>query len=118
MPKLPINLSVRINPGVIRLSSGSLNLLGNPTYLRVLINPNTKEIGIQASNRDDPKALKICYGSYKGVLICSKLLAERIFEMCGWDINYTYRTKDCYLSPENILMFRLESAKESNKKHI
>ena len=118
MSKLPVNISIRNNPGVFRLSSGAIGLLGNPTYLRVLINPNTKEIGIQASNQEDSKALKICYGANKGVLICSKLLAERIFAMCKWNLSSSYRTNDCYLSPENILMFKLQSAKESANKRL
>lgn len=118
MSKLPINLSVRNNPGVIRLSSGSIQLVGNPAYLRVLINPTTKEIGFQASNMEDPKALKICYGAHKAVLICSKLLADRLFDLCDWNKDSSYRTLDCYLSPENILMFKLQSAKESTRKHL
>lgn len=39
------------------------------------------------------------------------MFSNRIFDLCKWDVNGTYRIKDCYITPENILMFKLDSAK-------
>lgn len=106
-----INVTIRAKaPSCIRISIGALKLIGSPSYIRILFNPNTKEIGFQASSREDTKSLKIVYNKFY-VFICTKMFSNRIFDLCKWYVNGTYRIKDCYITPENILMFKLDSAK-------
>ncbi|MBO6261514.1 MAG: hypothetical protein J6N95_02795 [Bacilli bacterium] len=115
MARIRINLTIQKHKGYIRLSMDAARLLGKPSYMRILLNPETKELGFQPSTRDDPKALKLPYSEKERVVICSKLLSERVYELCQWNENGTYRTRDYYLSPENILMFKLLSAKDFSK---
>lgn len=110
------NISLRSYPsGIIRLSISLLEALDYPKYIRVLINPETKELGFQPSNKDDVKALKVLYterSDTHGANICSKLSVDRIYESVGFIDGHSYNCRDCYKSNDGIFVFKLAAAKD------
>ena len=110
------NISLRSYPsGVIRLSISLLEALNFPKYIRVLINPETKELGFQPSNKDDAKALRVLYterSDLHGANICSKLSIDRIYESVGFILGHSYNCRDFYKSNEGIFIFKLATAKD------
>ena len=117
-----INISFRkkIGGGDIRLSIALLDGLGYPEHVRLLINQDTYEVGVQASNKKDLFAVKVLYSDRSvehGATICSKIACDRIFELCSWDDDRTYRASDYYVTNSNIFIFRLSNAKDASRLH-
>lgn len=102
----------------MRLSISLLSVLDYPRYIRVLINPETKEIAFQSSNKKDIKALKVLYmktSADAGAIICSKTTLLRIYDICEWEFQHSYNCRDSYMIDGNIIVFDLKTAKDVTK---
>lgn len=79
----------------IRIHKPTLYLLGNPTHINLLVNPQKKEIGVKTSSKDDHLSLKVnqksvasdgCFELY------SKILMDTLIALYGgWKSNHSYR---------------------------
>lgn len=102
----------------IRLSISLLSELNYPKYLRVLVNPETKEIAFQSSNKKDIKALKVLYMKHSadtGAIICSKTTIIRIYDICNWELLHSYNCRDFTMIENKIIIFDLKTAKDVTK---
>lgn len=105
---------------IIRLSIGLLEVLDYPRYVRLLMNQETLELGIQPTNKDDIKGLKVLYtktSSTSGANICSKITISKIYEMLSLEENHTYRVKQYKIS-DGIAIFSLSSAYDVSKMNM
>lgn len=98
----------------IRIHRSTLQLLGNPDYIQLLVNPDSHVIALLPSNQQDYLAHKIyrkklsdkqCFELY------SKPLVETITRLCyQWQSDCSYRMDGQKISSQNIILFSLATS--------
>lgn len=108
------NISFHPYPGRIRLSINLLEELDYPKYVRFMINTTSKEVAVQVSSKEDSQALKVFYNNKitQGAMLHSTLVLRKIFEEMKWDTNFVYRTTEYRMSGSNIIIVKLDTAKQ------
>lgn len=96
--------------------------LGLPEYVVLYINDDTKQIAIQACDKDYPKAVAF-YKEKKSGLISArwngKDIMNTIIELTGWDIdNFIYRVDGNLIKEERAMIFDLLKANVSTAKDV
>ena len=113
--KQPI-LSIDIKRNLIRIHKITLELLGYPDYIQLLINPSSQSIAICKGNANDHLAHPVkyeylvngqSYELYSQVLIQA---LQGITELCPK--NCTYRIYGNYNSNMDIVQFRLDNTEQ------
>ena len=97
----------------IRINKSVLKSLNNPTYARLLINPDTRSIAIEACDDTEPRKHRI--PSYvKNSKQCFEIRSMSFFEQLAihtqWDTHL--RCKVCAMAQagEQLLLFRFDDA--------
>jgi len=97
---------IRINKRVIRS-------LENPDYVRLLINPESKTIGIESCDDKEPlrhrvpahvKTTKKCFE------ICSLSFLEQLAKHTHWDTHHAYKVCASAQAGTQLLLFRFDDA--------
>lgn len=96
--------------------------LSKPEYVVLYINEETKQIAIQACDKDTPKATPF-YKEKKSGLISArwngKDIMNTILEMTGWDLeNYIYRIDGELLKEERAMIFDFSKPNVSAAKDV
>lgn len=113
-PIISIDLSSKFR---IRIHKITLNLLGDPEYIQIMINPSTNVLAIARSHPEDPLALKIRKSSTDGrgyFEIYSKSLMQGLQRLnIHWEENQSYRFYGEMDSGNRLAQFRMTCAKEN-----
>lgn len=98
----------------IRIHKKTLHMLGNPSFVQFLVNPETKTIAIRASEHEDNYTEKIKWKRIRGKQCCefySKFLIMRLRYYCyDWDQKRTYRITGEIIPEENLATFCLSDS--------
>lgn len=108
------SISFHIKYSVILIHKSALYLLGNPSYIQILINPYDKSIVLcKASENDylahhiDAKVFSFGNHSYK---LYSKALLQELCKMYPTWKNKTYRIYGEYFPASNMLKFNMANS--------
>lgn len=99
--------------GTVRISINTLELLGEPKYIALLINQNERTIAYIPSRKADRAALKVRYANSTltaGKVVCSVKFVRKVYKLENWDSNFRYQITGKYLEGANLVYFRLEDA--------
>lgn len=99
--------------GTVRISINTLQLLGEPKYIALLINQNERTIAYIPSSKADRAALKVRYANSTltaGKVVCSVKFVRKVYKLENWDSNFRYQMLGKYLEGANLVYFRLEDA--------
>lgn len=99
--------------GTVRISINTLQLLGEPKYIALLINQNERTIAYIFSSKADRAALKVRYANSTltaGKVVCSVKFVRKVYKLENWDSNFRYQITGKYLEGANLVYFRLEDA--------
>lgn len=99
--------------GTVRISINTLQLLGEPKYITLLINQNERTIAYIPSSKADRAALKVRYANSTltaGKVVCSVKFVRKVYKLENWDSNFRYQIIGKYLEGANLVYFRLEDA--------
>lgn len=99
--------------GTVRISINTLQLLGEPKYIALLINQNERTIAYIPSSKADRAALKVRYANstlIAGKVVCSVKFVRKVYKLENWDSNFRYQMLGKYLEGANLVYFRLEDA--------
>lgn len=92
----------------IRLHGSTLESLGHPTHVVLIINPEDMTIGIMGTNKNEPGAHKLYFTSRgdKNVEMCSRALLSEISRVCNEiEIGKSYRIEGRKIPNKNVVMF-------------
>ena len=97
----------------IRINKSVLKSLNNPTYVRLLINPDTRSIAIEACDDTEPRKHRI--PSYvKNSKQCFEIRSMSFFEQLAihtqWDTHLRYKVCAMAQAGEQLLLFRFDDA--------
>lgn len=109
-PSHPI-LCIDLKRSLIRIHRNALRLLGDPDYIQLLINPESKMIAIKASDKRDYLAHKVrkyrfetgC--SYE--LYCKDLLQTMMTVDCGWEHGNIFRLYGRFNPQAEVIQFSM-----------
>ena len=99
--------------GTVRISINTLQLLGEPKYIALLINQNERTIAYIPSSKADRAALKVRYANSTftaGKVVCSVKFVRKVYKLENWDSNFRYQITGKYFEGANLVYFRLEDA--------
>ena len=93
-----------------RINKGTILQIGYPKRIRLLVNPERKELIVQPCNEHEPLAYKVPkdFGHNKhGLEINSLSLMTVLCKTFGWDKTVHYKAYGRYVEKENIVVFDL-----------
>lgn len=112
-----ISLDYRSNRR-IRIHKKTLELLGNPEYIQILVNPVSKTIAVRRSDSNDPLALKVNTKYLKKEyyeLNSIELLRALSLVNEGWTGGRTYRIYGTMRDNNRAATFQVEEESEDEK---
>ncbi|MBQ6217192.1 MAG: hypothetical protein IJK53_07385 [Erysipelotrichaceae bacterium] len=99
----------------IRIHKATLQLLGDPKYIQILINPKSNAIAIRSGDPTDPLSLRVRRGlSDDGCHeVCSLDLTNSLMHMYkNWEDGKSYRINGEMAGNENIALFFIRNMTE------
>ena len=111
--KYKICFSIKFNR--IRVNQQTILDMGYPKLVRLLINPETKELAIQPCNSHEKLSFKVPkdFAENKhGFELSSITLTQLLVDKMGWDLNTHYKVYGRYVKKENIVVFSLNEYEE------
>ena len=104
-------LSIDLKKSLIRIHRNTLRLLGDPDYIQLLINPNSKMIAIKAVDKRDYLAHKVrkyrFETGYSYELYCKDLLQTMMTVDCGWEYGNIFRLYGQFNSKAGVIQFSM-----------
>lgn len=108
-------LSFALRRGRLLIHHATIMALGNPEYIRFLLNSDEKHIAIQcceAIDRDKFSVPEALEGEKYSFEISSIPFVSVIYKICGWDRNKTYQVYGKIHQRHRLIDFDLNVAKE------
>lgn len=91
-PSLQASLCIDLKKNRIRIHRHTLQLLGNPDYIQLLVNPDSRKIAIKNSTAKDHLAHKICLNTSDCIELYSSYLIENLKTVTtDFEPNCSYR---------------------------
>lgn len=109
VPEMTINLNG------ITFNGKTLEALGNPEFVRPLLDPENKAFAVQVTKSSDPKAMKFTKteqtGGYSSTCNVIRATVRRLMGD-AWKNNMRYHMKGMYYPDGRAVVFDLSSAEE------
>lgn len=106
-------ISIDQNRNRIRIYKRTLHLLGDPTFIQLLVNPGSLTIVIRSSKQAESMSHRIVWKNLFGRQSCelySKYLIKELHKVCAnWETDKTYRLLGTLIPSENIVQFDLRN---------
>lgn len=99
----------------VSFSKAAVQTLGNPEFVRLLVNEDAKKVAIQVANKDDSDAVSFFKPTRKtgDVRWNYGSLKNSLADLMDWDLaQHTYRADGHYYRGERVLMFDLAVANQ------
>lgn len=106
--------------GKIRIFHSTVKELGNPKYIRFLLNPEKKTFVIQSCKNKVPESIlvpKYAPDNWDFV-VHSMTMLKGIWTICGWDDEETYRMDGICFPEHKLVEFDLKQAEMLNCEEI
>lgn len=109
---------VSVTKNGITFNKGTVMKLQYPEYVVLFINPDTKQIAIQACDKDIENAVVFCSAEKRNNKVLSirwnaKDLLNTVKEITGWDLSQkSYRAEGKLIVDEKAMLFDLSNAEE------
>ena len=96
----------------IRVYKHTLHLLQDPLYIRFLVNPQDRFLGVQIANKDDPSAYKVGnrIKAKRCVEIHSMTLLEDLHQCTKWEKDASYTLHAMAAVDNTLIVFKLDEA--------
>lgn len=110
-------LSIDFKRNRIRIHQVTLQLLGNPEYVQLLINPDEKTIALKCSNADDHLAHNISPKGKNRKQCCeltSKYLLDSLKQLYFEDDDCNYRITGNLIKSEHVAEFKMKDSDPLN----
>ena len=109
-----LRLTIDTENGTIRISRIIVKALGDPEYVRLLIDRDLHKAAIQPATIADRSRMKVPYSSVHvfSFHLYSKALTESLSNVMGWDQKSTYRITGKMIGDDNekVIIFPLDAA--------
>jgi len=100
------------NTNVLRVTKSSVRGLGQPNYLKLLVNDSYDEIVVTPCKAKEPMSFKVPEGMEKsgvGMRIVSKAFVYDVLKRNGYDLVHTHQFVGRYLNDQkNAIVFSLK----------
>lgn len=106
-------ISVCIKRPTIRIYKTTIHLLGDPSHILLLINPQEHSIIISPSNEFDTKSLyvaKYLAKDKKSVELYSTELIQKLIKCNSWNGNNSFKMFGKYIKNEDVVKFDMTQA--------
>ena len=96
--------------GRIRIFHLTIIELGNPKYIRFLLNPEKKALAIQLCKNKIPESFRVPQYDPESwdFVVHSIPMLRMIWKVCSWNENDTYRVLGTYYPEYNLVEFDLK----------
>ncbi len=114
MEFLAPGISFSLKDGQIRIFRSTISALGEPKYIRFLLDLQNKSLGVQGRSQKTGECFAVPgYTQERWVfrIMCTNLL-KNIWEITGWNLESTYRARGIYKKEYDMILFELTSAKK------
>ena len=102
-------LVVDFNYNIIRIHRSTLDALGNPEYVEILVSPKHAKIGIRAHDKQTITSQKVNSESLlhqRSIQLYSTDLARELLEINPkWENDQIYRMEGVLIDSENMVLF-------------
>ena len=111
----PISLSVDLKKYRIRIFKTTLHMLGDPPYIQLLVNPETKMVAVKSvdhpvSGDQTHKVSRFALASDNSIEIYSRSFITRLIEVADHlDPGYTYKMTGEVISSQRIALFEMKT---------
>lgn len=105
----------------IRIHKNTLRLLGQPKYVRLLVNPLEPSVAVQLSDASDPRAHRVpseVYAGRSSYEIYNQTFIQQLSRCSHWDFNTTYRMYASACLDGQFLIFRISDSVQLNDTFI
>ena len=104
-------ISFNYRADTVRIYKDTIKALGNPKYVRFMINPDYKRLYIQGSDTRDKNTLPV---PEKGDRYCfvlhGRYFIRKISLLAGWSLDNSYVVNGTFLAEFNLVQYDLEDA--------
>ena len=104
-------ISVDLKKHRIRIHKNTLRSIGNPDYVRLLVNPEDRTLASLRSNRFDPRAHHIIMTTRTAIELYSRSLTKSLRDICStWQDNQSYRMYGKTILVEGVAQFHMDDS--------
>lgn len=107
----PPILCIDLKKSRIRIHRNTLHILGDPDYIQLLVNPQSKLIAIRACGKNDYLAHKVQNYQFENrksyELYSRELLRTMLSVNCGWENNKIFRLYGMFDSHARVAQFSM-----------
>lgn len=107
-------LSVSITKNGTTFNKATVEKLGRPGNVVLMINRESKQFAIRAATGKDTISMPFCGGEHKSTSVRwnSKEFLRTLIDLTGWDLNNTsgFRINGIYVSSDKAIIFDLLNA--------
>lgn len=110
-------ISVDFRQNRVRVHKCTLHMLGDPEFVRLLVNPEERLIAIQITDSDDPSGHHVrnrTLSSKNCFEIHSMPLLENLQKCTSWDDNSTYSLIAHSCVDNSMMVFKIDEARKLN----
>lgn len=110
-------LTVDFPQSRVRVYKHTLHLLNDPQYIRFLINPEERYLGVQIASSDDPSAHRVGnrINKKRCVEIHSMSLLDQLQECTGWEKECSYTMHALANVDNSMIVFKWDEAMKNEK---
>lgn len=106
-----LGLSLSIKRGRILIYRNTLKEIGEPDYIRLLLNRKLKRIAVQCCEEIDRDSYRVPdYSTWEQFDIASLKFITMLYKMAGWDSEKSYRIYGYPVLKYRLVLFCLEDA--------
>lgn len=114
-----LGISFSLKHGRMFIHRTTLKAIGEPGYIRLLVNRKQKRIAVQSCEEIDNDAYKVpAYENWLQFEVYSLKFLQMIYKMAGWDKEKTYRIYGYPVTDYRLVLFCLEDGREINEAEI
>ena len=106
-------IDIKWQKGRIYLSNAVLRLIGEPSGILLLWNPDKRSLVIKPTHLEDPDGIPVIgkrYAQRGSLFIDSNTLIHKIWNAVDWDKTLRFRIVAKYNEPSNVAIFDMKDA--------
>lgn len=108
-----LGMSFSLKRGRALIYRSTLKEIGEPSYIRLLINKKLKRIAVQCCEEIDKESYEVPdYSTLDQFEISSLNLITLIYKMAGWESDKSYRVYGYPVTKYRLVLFCLDEGKE------
>lgn len=110
-------ISFYLKDGVIHIYTDAIRFLGEPNYIRFLVNHNGSSMVMQAYDKKEFQSIRVHKNAERTLLqtrFRSAAMCRLMTYVLGWDKNKSYRVPGKYIHSQKIVVFDMPRAEIIN----